>query len=404
MALGCTEPIAIAYCSAYARDVLGKLPARYIARCSGSIIKNVRAVTVPNTNGLKGIEAATLAGAIGGDAGRNLEVLSTVTPDDIGAIRQGLEQRLVDVQLLDSDHALHIIIEVFAGDDTASVEIIDTHDGIGDVYRNGTQIRHRKTLDRQQSKAERDGLTVRDILAYADTVDLDEVREVLERQIEYNSAISARGLNESWGESVGRTLLLADSASLHSRLAAVAAAGSDARMNGCAQPVVINSGSGNQGMTASLPVIAYAREIGAGHDDLLRALCVSNLVTIHQKTDIGPLSAYCGAVSAATGAAAAIAYLDKQPYTVIADTIINSLATVSGMVCDGAKSSCAAKISCAVGSALTGYEMAKNGLVFESGEGIVKGDVEKTLRSVGRMAARGMRETDTEILNIILDN
>ena len=401
-AMGCTEPIAIAYGAAYARKVLGKPAERYEVECSGNIIKNVKAVTVPQTGGLKGIEAAVLAGAIGGDADRELEVLSTVDQADLCEIRRGLEERVVAVKPLDSTHTLHIIIHAFAGGDSACVEIIDTHNNVGKVVKNGQVIHQRVEIAAQDDISERRTLNMEDILEYADRVDLTLVRDVLERQINYNSAISREGLGGKWGAAVGKTLLDTCGAGIRVRAEAAAAAGSDARMSGCAMPVVINSGSGNQGMTVSMPVITYAKELGVSHEKLLRALCVANLVAIHQKTDIGRLSAFCGAVSAATGAAAGIAYMEGASYAVIAQTVVNSLANVGGMVCDGAKPSCAAKIVSALESAFLGYELAKRGRGFYDGEGIVKADVEATIASVGRMASVGMRSTDREILNIMI--
>ena len=401
-AMGCTEPIAIAYGAAYARKVLGKPAERYEVECSGNIIKNVKAVTVPQTGGLKGIEAAVLAGAIGGDADRELEVLSTVNQADLCEIRRGLEERVVAVKPLDSTHTLHIIIHAFAGGDSVCVEIIDTHSNVGRVVKNGRVIHQRVEVAAQDDVSERRALNVADILDYADQVDLELVRDVLERQISYNSAISQEGLSGKWGAAVGKTLLDTCGAGIRVRAEAAAAAGSDARMSGCAMPVVINSGSGNQGMTVSMPVITYAKELGVSHEKLLRALCVANLVAIHQKTDIGRLSAFCGAVSAATGAAAGIAYMEGASYAVIAQTVVNSLANVGGMVCDGAKPSCAAKIVSALESAFLGYELAKRGRGFYDGEGIVKADVEATIASVGRMASVGMRSTDREILNIMI--
>ncbi|MGI6402745.1 MAG: serine dehydratase subunit alpha family protein [Oscillospiraceae bacterium] len=403
VAMGCTEPIAIAYCAAYARKVLGAQPVRYVAHCSGNIIKNAKAVTVPQTGGLKGIEAAVLAGSIGGDPSLELEVLTTVTPEHQEEIRRQLAANAVELALLDTPHSLHIVVECYAQDgSSASAEIVDTHTNIGQVKKNGEVIRQRREATAQETSSGREELNVRDILIYADTVDLDDVRDVLERQIELNMEISREGLTNTWGTSVGKTLL-EQCADDRCRLRAIAAAGSDARMNGCALPVVINSGSGNQGMTVSIPVIEYARMIGAEHDKLLRALCVSNLCAIHQKTGIGRLSAYCGAVSAATGSAAGIAYLDGQDYNCIAQTIINSLGNISGMICDGAKSSCAAKIASALESALLGYDMAKAGRGFQDGEGIVKGDVEETIKNVGRMASKGMHCTDLEVLRIMID-
>lgn len=405
VAMGCTEPIALAYGAAYVRRIMGRMPRRFTVKCSGNIIKNVKAVTVPNTGGLKGIETAVLAGAVSGRNDLELEVLSVLDNAQREELHRLMAKHMVDVELLESDHPLHIIIEAYHNADAASVEIIDSHTGLGDIVHNG-QILHRRQQGLAQQKNEdesRRQLSVNAILEYADTVNLTDVQEELEQQIACNSAISREGLENPWGECVGKTLYSIDKEDIKNRILAVAAAGSDARMNGCALPVVINSGSGNQGMTASLPVIEYAKSIEASHEELLRALCVSNLVSIHQKTDIGKLSAYCGVVCAATGSVAGIAYLDDQPYQIIENTIINSICSVGGMVCDGAKSSCAAKITSALNSALLAYEMAKKGHVFRPGEGLVKEDVEKTIASVGRMAAKGMKCTDNEILNIMID-
>ena len=401
-AMGCTEPIAIAYGAAYARRLLGKTPTAYDVQCSGNIIKNAMAVTVPQTGGLVGIQAAVLSGAIGGDADRALEVLTTVTEEDLVQVRQAMEAGIVTVRPLDTTHTLHIIIRETAGDDWVSVEILDTHTGLGEVVKNGEVLRQRQEKVQEDPYAQRRCLNLKDILAYADTVDLDDVKELLERQVAYNMAISQEGLSNPWGASVGQTLLRYTGEDLRTRMKAAAAAGSDARMNGCTLPVIINSGSGNQGITVSLPVAVYAEHIGASHEKMLRALCVANLLAIHQKTGIGRLSAFCGAVCAATGAVAGIAYLDGASYEVMSQAIVNSLGNVGGMVCDGAKSSCAAKIASSLESALLGYEMAKEQRGFTNGEGIVKADVEATIASVGRMAAAGMRSTDREILEIMV--
>ncbi len=403
-ALGCTEPIALAYGAAYARKLLGKVPTAYRVQCSGNMIKNTKAVTVPQTEGMRGIEAAVLSGAIGGDPERKLEVLTSVTHAHLEEVKKALEAGIVTVEPLDTTHTLHIIIRVEADGEYASVEIIDTHTGLGNVEKNGQVIHQRQTGGGGGGvHTDRSSLSVKGVLDFAASVDLEEVREVLERQIAYNSAISEEGLVNDWGASVGKTLLEYSGQDIRTQLKAAAAAGSDARMSGCTLPVIINSGSGNQGITVSMPVILYAKHIGASHEKLLRALCVSNLMAIHQKTGIGRLSAFCGAVSAATGAAAGIAWLDGAEYDVIAQTITNSLGNVGGMVCDGAKASCAAKIASALESALLGYEMAKEERGFVDGEGIVKADVEGTIASVGRMAAVGMHSTDQEILHIMVD-
>lgn len=402
-ALGCTEPIALAYGAAYARQLLGKTPTAYLVQCSGNMIKNTKAVTVPQTEGMRGIEAAVLSGAIGGDPDRKLEVLTSVTHAHLEEVKKALAAGIVTVEPLDTTHTLHIIVRVEADGEYASVEIIDTHTGLGNVEKNGQLIHQRQAGEAAAAHSDRSFLSVKGILDYAESVDLEEVRETLERQIAYNTAISDEGLTNDWGASVGKALLKYCGQDIRVRMKAAAAAGSDARMSGCTLPVIINSGSGNQGITVSMPVILYANHIGASHEKLLRALCVSNMMAIHQKTGIGRLSAFCGAVSAATGAACGIAWLDGAEYDVIAQTITNSLANVGGMVCDGAKSSCAAKIASSLESALLGYELAKEQRGFHDGEGIVKSDVEKTIASVGRMAAVGMHSTDQEILHIMVD-
>ena len=402
--MGCTEPIAIAYCAAAAVKVLGKSAERFEIACSGNIIKNAKTVTVPQTGGLVGIEAAVLAGAIGGDADAELQVLAGVTPEKIVEIRAAQGKIPVKVTLLDTTHMLHIVVNAIAGEENASVEIIDTHTGIGKVSKNGTLIRDREEVEEVNDFEFHQSITLKNILAYAESVPLEDVSEVLDRQIQYNSEISKEGLEGNWGANAGKSLLEMMGNSPLARLAARPAAGSDARMNGCALPVVINCGSGNQGMTICLPIVEYAEQNGISHDRVLRALCVANLLAIHTKSYIGRLSAFCGAVSAATAAAAGIAWLDGASYDVIGQTVINSLGTTGGMVCDGAKSSCAAKIAAAVNGAMLAYQMAKNGFGFAPGEGVVKEDVEKTIASVGRMAAKGMRSTDIEVLNIMIDN
>lgn len=402
-AMGCTEPIALAYGAAYARRLLGKVPEKYVVECSGNIIKNVMAVTVPQTNGMRGIQVAALVGALGGDPDLELEVLSTVKPHHLEEVKAALEQDIVKVKPLDTTHTLHIIIREEAGDDWVSVEIIDAHKNLGNVIRNGEVIKERQETAATDDTASRAVLNLKDIIEYANTVDLNDVKDILERQIAYNSAISEEGLSNPWGSCVGQTLLKYRPNDLVTKAKAAAAAGSDARMNGCTMPVVINSGSGNQGITVSMPVLVYARAMGVSHEKLLRALCAANLTAIHQKTSVGRLSAFCGAVSAATGAAIGIAYLEDASYEVMAQTIVNSLCNVGGMVCDGAKSSCAAKIASSVECALLSYDMAKDQLGFRYGEGIVKEDVEATIAAVGRMAACGMRGTDAEILNIMVD-
>lgn len=409
-ALGCTEPIAIAYAGAHARALLGKIPDRVCIKSSGNIIKNVKSVTVPNSGNMKGIPAAAAIGIIGGNPDKGLEVLADITESDIASTKEFLEKIPCKVSLLDTVASLHFIVEVFAGADSASVEIIHQHTNIVHTTKNGKDVLS-VPFDPASANAaltDRSGLSVKKILEFADTIDLNRVRPILERQIDYNTRIAQEGLEHRYGINAGANLLKAAEAeqavTLKIRAQAAAAAGSDARMSGCTLPVVTNSGSGNQGLTASLPVIVFAEEKKLPHDKLLRGLLVSNLIAIHQKTRIGRLSAYCGAVSAGCGSGAAVTYLSGGSYEQVCETITNTLAVVSGIVCDGAKPSCASKIATSVDAALNAHYLAMQNRVFEPGEGIVKGDIEKTIAGVGAVAADGMRETDKVILRIMVDD
>ena len=409
-ALGCTEPIAIAYAGAHARALLGEIPDRVCIKSSGNIIKNVKSVTVPNSGNMKGIPAAAAIGIIGGNPDKGLEVLADITEADIASTKEFLEKIPCKVSLLDTVASLHFIVEVFAGADSASVEIIHQHTNIVHTTKNGKDVLS-VPFDPASANAaltDRSGLSVKKILEFADTIDLNRVRPILERQIDYNTRIAQEGLEHRYGINAGANLLKAAEAeqavTLKIRAQAAAAAGSDARMSGCTLPVVTNSGSGNQGLTASLPVIVFAEEKKLPHDKLLRGLLVSNLIAIHQKTRIGRLSAYCGAVSAGCGSGAAVTYLSGGSYEQVCETITNTLAVVSGIVCDGAKPSCASKIATSVDAALNAHYLAMQNRVFEPGEGIVKGDIERTIAGVGAVAADGMRETDKVILRIMVDD
>ena len=403
-AMGCTEPIAIALAAAKARDALGRIPERCQAEVSGNIIKNVKAVTVPNTGGLKGIEASVAAGAVAGRADLELEVLSQVTPPEIEAMREFLETREIKVIPATGDRVFYIKVTVWAEGHSACCEIVDYHTNIILIQRDEEVLfRAEPTEGGKPEQTDRSVLNVEEIVRFADCLDVADVEEVLSRQVAYNSAISAEGMTGKWGAAIGKTLrnLYGDDVAVRAK--AAAAAGSDARMSGCEMPVVIVSGSGNQGMTTSLPVIEYARDMGASEEELYRALAVADLVTIHQKTGIGRLSAFCGAVSAGCGAAAGIAYLRGGRYDVVAHTIANTLAICSGMICDGAKPSCAAKIASAVDAGLMGYYMyVGGGHQFVGGEGIIQKGVENTIGNVGRLARLGMRGTDEEILDIMV--
>ncbi|MBQ9300251.1 MAG: serine dehydratase subunit alpha family protein [Clostridia bacterium] len=403
-ALGCTEPIAIAYASAKARAVLGCLPERIVVRCSGNIIKNVKAVVVPTTGDMKGIETSAVLGAVGGNPDKKLEVLTDVTEEDLALTRKLLKQGICRVELLEGVSSLQIIVEMWAGEDTSLVEIAFAHTNIVRIERNGEILFRKGLTARFATETDRSLLNLRDIYDFANCVDVNEVRELLERQVECNLKIAEEGFSNRYGANVGATILESFGNDVKNRARAYPAAGSDARMNGCVLPVMINSGSGNQGMTVSLPVEIYARELHVSQEKKIRALVLSNLIAIYQKNELGKLSAYCGVVSASVGAGAAIAYLHNADWEVIEETIVNTLGNISGIVCDGAKASCAAKIASSVDAAVMAYHMAAVNRGFRSGEGLVKQDAEKTLRSYGRMGREGMKATDIEILKIMLED
>lgn len=408
VALGCTEPIAIAYAGAKARQILGEMPESCIVSCSGNIVKNVKGVTVPNSSGLKGIEAAAVLGIVGGDPNRDLTVLETVTEQDVTQVKMLLAKGFCQSKLLEDIAGLYIIVHVAAGNNTAEVTIADYHSNIVRLTKNGEVLFSKQgdgdTGPKQETEPDKSLLNVKDILTFADQVAIADVEELLSRQIRYNSAISEEGLNHPYGAQVGRILMSDfDSDSVKLRAKAAAAAGSDARMSGCPLPVVINSGSGNQGITVTMPVVEYAKEQGVTQEQLYRALVVSNLVAIHQKKYIGSLSAYCGVVSAACGSGAGIAYMLGCSYEEICNTITNTIANIGGMVCDGAKPSCAAKIASAVEAAIMALHLSRKNSAFQPGEGLVKEDVEKTISSIGRMGREGMKATDIEILKIMLE-
>lgn len=405
-ALGCTEPIAIAYASAVARKTLGTIPQKITVSCSGNIIKNVKSVIVPNSGGLKGIEAAAAIGAIGGDPDKKLEVLTAVTDEDIKQAQELLKTKFCNVELLRGRANLHIIVTAISGNDKALVEIIDSHTNIVRIEKNDKiiyQSGEQTNGENEEDKTDWSCFSIKNIVDFANSMDLNDVREIIARQIEYNTTISNEGLTHPYGVNIGKTLLSEYGNSIRVRAKAKAAAGSDARMSGCVLPVVINSGSGNQGMTVSLPVIEYAKELGVCEEKLYQALVVSNLVAIYLKSGMGRLSAYCGAVSAACGSGAGITYLYGGDYQRISKTITNTLANVSGIVCDGAKPSCAAKIASAVDAAIMAHTLSMNDEAFNSGDGIVKENVEKTIESVGRLARDGMKETDIEVLKIMVE-
>jgi L-cysteine desulfidase len=403
-AMGCTEPIALAYAAAVAKKVLGEVPDRADIGASGSIIKNVKSVIVPNTGHMKGMEAAVAAGIIAGDPDRELQVLAGVTGEQIAQIKDYLGRAEFKVTCLDTPLMFDIVLRLSKGEDYAKVRIANYHTNIVYVEHNGKVLKNIPVRGESEDAAEnpRDLLTMEDIWDFANTVDLADVKDIIGRQIKYNMAIAEEGLHHEYGANIGKVLLASGGDSVATRARAMAAAGSDARMNGCEMPVVINSGSGNQGITVSVPVIVYAKDRGASEETLYRALVLSNLTSIHQKTPIGTLSAFCGAVTAGAGAGAGIAYVCGGDYQTIIHTVVNALAVVSGIVCDGAKASCAAKIASAVDAGILGWQMYLHGQQFRGGDGIVTKGVEATIANVGRLGKDGMRETNDEIIKIMI--
>lgn len=400
MALGCTEPIAIAYAAAKAREVLGAMPDSAIVWCSGNIVKNVKSVTVPNSGGMTGIEVAAVLGILGGNAGKKLEVLSDITEEHRIEARRLIAEGFCRTKIQPEVDNLYVRVCLKSGQESSEVTIMYRHTLIWEISRNNVTIYKHENIDAK--KADRSFLSVHGIIRFAETASFDKLKECFGEEILRNTAISREGLEGHYGAEIGRTLLGAYGDDVRFRAVAAAAAGSDARMNGCALPVVINSGSGNQGMAVSLPVLVYARHLGVSEGKTYRALAISNLISIHIKKNIGDLSAFCGAVSAACGAGAAITYLHGGTEAQIGNTIINTLANVGGLICDGAKSSCAAKIATSVNAAILAHEMSMKGIVFRDGDGIVQPDVEQTIKSIGHIGKTGMAKTDEEVLKIML--
>lgn len=402
-AFGCTEPIAIAYCAAKARETLGCLPEKIVIEASGNIIKNVKSVIVPNTGRLKGIPAAAAAGIVAGEVSKILEVIAQVSDAQRQQIREYLERACFVVKSLESEDKLDVRITVLAGGQEAVVRIARSHTNIVRVEKNGEVILDREGEDCEVSghKANRSGLSVENIVTFAQEAEISDVQEILDRQISYNYAIAEEGITHDWGANVGSVLLRTCGTDVKTRAKAMAAAGSDARMSGCELPVVINSGSGNQGIAVSVPVIVYAKELHSSAEELYRALLVSNLIAIHLKNGIGPLSAFCGAVSAGCAAGCGIAWLQGGRLEDVSHTLVNSIAIVSGIVCDGAKPSCAGKIASSVDAGILGYSMFQEGQQFYAEDGIVSQGVENTIGNIYRLGAKGMCETDEEIIRIM---
>lgn len=403
-AMGCTEPIALAYAAAKAREILGCIPDKVEIGASGSIIKNVKSVIVPNTNHLKGIPAAATAGIIAGKPEKELEVIAEVSESEIAQMVEFLQNVPISVEHIDNGITFDIIVTVRKGDSYARVRIANYHTNIVLVEKNGEVIFEIPVEgENEEGLTDRSLLNMEDIWDFINSVDIEDIREIIGRQIEYNTAIAKEGLRGDYGANIGNVLLKTYGDDVRTRAKAMAAAGSDARMNGCELPVIINAGSGNQGMTCSLPVLEYAKEYNSGEEKTYRALALSNLTAIHQKTGIGRLSAYCGAVSAGAAAGAGIAYLCGGGYQEIIHTVVNALAIVSGMVCDGAKASCAAKIAASVDAGILGYNMFLQGQQFYAGDGIVTKGVEATIHNIGRLGKDGMRETNEEIIKMMIE-
>lgn len=401
MAMGCTEPIAISYACAKATQVLDHLPDRIVVKASGSIIKNVKSVIVPHTNGLKGIEVAAAAGALYGDADAKLEVLSSATREQIEELPEYVQNTNITVQHIEQGHVFDLEIHVYYEQEHASVRIVDTHTNIVQIEKNWQVIFEDKTTS-LELKADHSALIMKQIWDFSQTVDIDDVKEILDRQIACNMAIANEGIHNSYGANIGHVILNMDSDCVKTRAKAYAAAGSDARMNGCELPVVINSGSGNQGITCCVPVVVYAKELDCTQEQLYRALVLSNLTAIYIKTGIGTLSAFCGAVSAGAAAGAGIAYLHNGTYKEIQHTIVNALAILSGTICDGAKASCAAKIASSVDAGIMGYYMYKNKQQFYAGDGIVAHSVDETIQNIGTLGSQGMLQTNDKIIEMMI--
>lgn len=411
LALGCTEPIAVAYAAAKAREVLGSMPKELVVKCSGNIIKNVKSVIVPTTGDMRGIDTSAVLGALAGNAEYGLEVLKNVKKEDVEETKRLLDKGICKVEIINGISKLHIIVEATDYNTTVTVEISECHTNIVSITKNGEVLFSRQenapTVGSENVVSETgntEAMSLEEIYRFANEVDIVDVKEVLDRQISCNLAIAKEGLRGDYGANVGKTIIKNYGEDVKFVARAYPAAGSDARMSGCTMPVVINSGSGNQGMTVSLPVIVYARHLNASDEKLYRALVLSNLLAIHLKFGIGKLSAYCGVVSAACGSGAAISYLHDAPLSVIEKTITNTLGNVSGIVCDGAKSSCAAKIASSVDAAIMGHCMAMDNYSFGAGEGLVKDNIEKTIDTISTMGREGMKQTDEEILSLMLSD
>ena len=402
-AMGCTEPVTVAYCAAKAAEVLGERPGKLTAECSGNIIKNVKGVVVPGTGGMKGIETAAVAGAFFGDPAKELEVLDSLTKENVSSLKEIADRRVCSVKLSDSEERLFVRVTAEKEGQSAEVTISGGHKEIIEIRKNGEDIFKKECVSPEEADDNCGEIDLEGIFTFADEGDLSAVRPVLERQIECNMAAAEEGLRNTYGAQIGRIFSRKNCDDVWNTIKSYTAAGSDARMGGCELPVVINSGSGNQGITVSVPLVIYAGSVGADDEVLMRALTLSNLISIYIKRGIGRLSAFCGAVSAACGAASGICYMRDGSFDGVSRTIINVLANTSGIVCDGAKASCAAKIASSLDSAELAVDMACEGICFSDGDGIVDGGAEGVIRNVWRLGRDGMKNTDTEILHMMTE-
>ena len=401
-AMGCTEPIALAFAAAKGAALLSGAPDRIVAKCSGNIIKNVRCVRIPNSGGMTGIEAACALGALAGNAERHMEVLEGVTPEGVAATTAFLQEARCKVEFLESPIALHFIIELYRGEESVSVEVRYSHTNVVRIVQNGNTLFETEGLCEATEVADRSALSIENIIAFANEVELERIEPFARRQIECNMAIAERGMQGDFGVGIGPTILEVYPTGTFNQMRAFAAAASEARMDGCDMPVIITSGSGNQGITSSVPVIVYARRKNVPEERMMRALMFSSLLTVYQKEYIGKLSAFCGAVSAACAAGAAVTYMVGGSVEQIKNTITNTLADTPGIICDGAKASCAAKISSALDAALFAHALAMRGKAYGSNTGILREDTGETISSVGHIGRVGMQPTDQEIVKLMI--
>ena len=402
-AMGCTEPIALAFASAKAKEVLGEKPEKIVAKCSGNIIKNVRCVRIPNSGGMTGIEAACVLGALCGDIERGMEVLEAVTEEGLEEALEFLKDGGCSVEYLESPFPLHFIICLISGENYSEVEVRHGHTNIVRITKNGENLYMADNFEKDSFTADRNELSVENIFDFANEVELSAILPFVKKQIEYNMAIAKEGMKGSYGVGIGKEMMELYPDSVFTKVKAFAAAASEARMDGCSMPVIITSGSGNQGLASSVPIIVYAREKGVPEEKMYRSIIFSSLMTIFQKEYIGKLSAFCGAVSASCAAGAAITYMVGGSIRQIKDTIDNTMADIPGIICDGAKSSCAAKIASALDASIFAHVLAMKGKVYGANTGILRSDAGKTIRSVGHIGKVGMKQTDSEIVKIMIE-